>query len=173
MDLPTLQSECADFMHEASGAMLLKNLPKTYDGFRKVKIRKRNVNEVFVEAFNRSFADHKNLFQRAMFANGASSFVARNDDTEPFYVFPINGYRFIYNPIVTNAFKQYKSDVDYLSKKISRAATVDMFAKVIKQSYVSDDLQHGIQTGAEIIIYGVPYYYAIRKSLLDDFKKIS
>jgi hypothetical protein len=173
MDLPTLQAECSDFLRESNGALLLKSLPKTYDGFRKVKVRKKNLNEVFVEAFNKSFTNHNNLFQRAIFANGETSFVARGEVTEPFYIFPINGYQYIYNPIVTNAFQQYKSDVDYLLKKISRAAAIDMFAKVIKRSYVDTDLPTGINSGAEVIIYDVPYYYAIRKSLLDDFKKIS
>lgn len=172
MDLPTLRQECSQFLSESQDQLLLKNLPRDYEGFKKVKVRKKNVNELFVDAFNRSFSEHKNLFQRAIFANGESSFVSKMDGIEPFYVFPINGYKFIYNPVVSNAFEQYKGDVNYLLQKVSKTAAVDMFSKVIKESYISSNLSNGIQVGAEIIFYNVPYYYAIRKSLLDDYNKI-
>lgn len=161
-------------MSESNNLPLLKNLPVTYDGFRKVKVRKKNTKEVFTEAFNRSFEFHKHLVNRAIFANGESSFTPSTDEKlEPFYIFPIDGYKFVYNPVVSNALEQYKRSIDNSLAILELNAAVEMFSSVIKQSYISDDLQRGISIGAEIIIYDIPYYYAIRKSLVDDYSRLS
>lgn len=173
MDLPTLRKECSQFLKESNNLPLLKNLRIEDDGFRKVKVRKKNTNAIFIEAFNMSFSNHKNIFQRSIFANGEKSFTTSKDNhLEPFYIFPINGYQFVYNPIVSNALEQYKNDVTNLIEKVSIPVAVDMFSKVITQSYVGEDMARGINVGAEIIIYGIPYYYAVRKSLVDDYNKM-
>jgi hypothetical protein len=172
LKLTTLELECWQFLEQSKGQRLYKNLPKSYDGFKKVKVRKKNMNELFIDAFNQSFSDHRNLFQRAIFANGDKSFSAECGEREPFVIFPVNGFKFIYNPVVIDAFVQYNNDVEYLLRKVSKQAAIDMFSKVIRQSYVRNNLAEGIQTGAEIVLYNVPHYYAIRKSLLDDFERI-
>lgn len=173
MLLPTLYKECSQYLKESKGRPLLKNLPSRYDGFKKVKVRKKNKNDSVIEAFNKSFSNHKNAFQRSIFANGEGSFVQASDILlEPFYIFPINGYKYVYNPIVINFESQYKENIDSLTNNTSKSVAIDMVSMVIAQSYTNTNLSKGIKTGAEIIIYGIPYYYAIRKSLLDDYNEI-
>lgn len=174
MYLPTLIKECSQFLEESNKLPLLKNLPIHGDGFRKVKVRKKNANNIFIEAFNKSFSEHKNIFNRSIFANGNKSFIpTENKIQEPFYIFPIDGYQFIYNPVVTNAFTEYKQDIEKLTKTVSQDSVIDIFSKVIKQSYLSENLSAGIKIGSEIIIYKAQHYYAIRKTLLDDYNSLS
>lgn len=172
MLLPTIKKECSKFLTESRATPLLKNLPTSYDGFSKIKVRVKNKNEIFIDAFNLSFSKHKrNLFQRAIFANGEISFTPSVEEKlEPFYIFPINGFKFIYNPVVTNAFENYKHAVENLMKYVpSETVAIEMFSKVIQSSYRAEKLDFGILCGSEIIIYNIPYYYAIRKSLIDDY----
>lgn len=174
MKLPTILKECSQFLEESNNLPLLKNLLVTNDGFKKIKVRKKNTKEFFTEAFNKSFAFHKQLMNRAVFANGENSFIESiNENFEPFYIFPIDGYKFVYNPVVTNALEQYKKVIDDSLKILARKAAIEMFSSVIKQSYLSNDLANGIKIGSEIIIYDIPYYYAIRKSLVDDYSILS
>jgi hypothetical protein len=175
MLLPTIRQECAQFLRESNNLPLLKNLSRDNEGFKKVKARRRNAHEIFVEAFNASFSTHKNLFQRAVVANGEASFTPSADSKlEPFYIFPIDGYRFLYNPVVNNSIKQYNEDIEKMLHTVSdKSVAIDMFSAVIKNSYISKDLPNGIRIGAEIIIYDIPYFYAIRKSLIDDYSELS
>ena len=173
MHLPTLYAECSDFLAESQKTPLLKNLPVHYDGFKKVKVRKKNKQDAVIEAFNKSFSQHKNAFQRSVFANGKSSFIVSEDASfEPFYIFPINGYKYVYNPVVTNFANEYKENIERLTHNIPQSVAIDMVSMVISKSYTDTNLVEGINLGAEIIIYSIPYYYAIRKSLLDDYSSI-
>ena len=173
--LPTIKHECSQFLKECNNLFLLKNLPKINDGFKRVKVRIKNKNEIVIEAFNKSFSNHKNIFQRSIFANGESSFKESEDKSlEPFYIFPIDGYKFIYNPAVTDAFNDYKKSIKNIMPIVtSNEVIVDVFSTLIKENYISNNLTDGIKVGAEIIFYNIPYYYAIRKSIVDDYNILS
>ena len=173
MLLPTLYKECSDYLRESKGLPLLKNLSVHYDGFKKVKVRKKNKHDATVEAFNKSFPKHKNAFQRSIFANTESTFMQSVDLLlEPFYIFPVDGYKFVYNPQVSNFANQYGKDIQNLINTVSKSAAIDMISMVIAQSYTDKNLYEGMKSGAEIILYGIPYYYAIRKSLVDDYNAL-
>ena len=174
MLLPTIKNECSQFLSESNNLPLLKNLPVNNDGFRKVKVRIKRKRNIVIESFNRSFSEHKELFQRAIFANGEASFTPSNDSNlEPFYIFPINGYKFIYNPIVENAHANYHTAVNDLLKVVpSYDVAVDMFSKIIKSSYTNENMPEGIKSGAELVLFNIPYYYAIRKTIVDDYNRL-
>lgn len=171
--LPTLYKECSQFLEESGGLPLLKNLPTRYDGFKKVKVRKKNKHDAVIEVFNKSFPQHKNAFQRSIFANAETSFIPSIDlSLEPFFIFPTNGYKFVYNPQVSNFTNQYQETINNLINNVSKSVAIDMVSKVISQSYTDKNLHQGIKFGAEIILYGIPFYYGIRKSLIDDYSKM-
>lgn len=173
MQLPTLYQECSQYLKESNRLPLLKNLPTCYDGFKKVKVRKKNKHDAVMEAFNKSFPQHKHAFQRSIFANTEYTFIPSTDSSlEPFYIFPINGYKFVYNPQVNNFSNQYGQNLQNLINNVSKLVAIDMVSIGITQSYTDKNLYRGMKEGAEIIIYGIPYYYAIRKSLVDDYSQI-
>lgn len=167
--LPTLSYECSEYLIESNGKPLIKNLPRNLAGFSKVKVRHRRSSNKFIESFNGAFTDERSkLLQRSIFAHGEKSFIASEDSTrEPFYIFPVDGFRYMYNPSVATT-TEYEKTFETLVSNIGQSAP-DLFQKVLKYDYIFDRLADGISGGSEIIIYGIPYYFALRKSLIDDY----
>lgn len=169
--LPTIQKECSQFLELSHGVPLLKNLPSNNDGFRKVKVRKKkNWKSDIVEIFNDTFKNHTDLLQRSIFAHGPSGFNPNIDDnTEPFYIFPINGFKFLYAESVSKTTEDYR---DTLSKLIENYGEngIKTFKEVLKYQYSFDNLFSALTTDTEIIIYDIPYYYAIRYSLIESYE---
>lgn len=166
--LPTINQECSLFLLESAGKPLVKALPRHADGFRKVKVRKKKVKEVFEEKFNESFfTEFNEIRNRAVFVNGNQTIT---DDTELFYIFPIDGYRFMYSKEVIDSTELYKNTFDKLIQSAGDTG-MDIFKEMLQLSYTYDDLPYGIGKGCEIIIYDIPYYYAVRTSLVDDYRK--
>lgn len=162
--IPTIASECSQFISESDGKCLVKNLPHAYQGFSKVKVRLKRQKTDFIENFNEAFKTKSHdLHQRAIFAYTNVEILSEESGYEPFYIFPINGYRIIFNPLVQNSQNDYKA-----YEKLSIDG--DMVADQLKLSYEAGSLTEALSAKCEIVIYGVPYYYAIRSSLIEDYK---
>jgi len=172
--IPTISEFCGQFLKESDGLPLLKNLPVHNDGFRRVKVRKHTKKDTFDKAFNEAFSVHYDLRQRSIFANG--DLTLKGDilkDLEPFYIFPKDGYQYLYSLSVFDSNEQYKDTFDEFVKQLSSPSrAISFFKDVLKYNYVSNNLPEGIRTGSEIIIYGIPYYYAIRKSLIESYENM-
>lgn len=159
--IQTITEECNEFLEASNGMPLVKDLPKTYVGFRKVKIRKKNKSSPVGESFNQAFKNHKNdIHQSAMFAYTSLNILPENNYTEPFFVFPIDGYKFLYNTRITNSTKNYQNI------GLNERHIVDL----LNISYKSSNLYEALSSECEVILYGIPYYYAVRASLVDDYK---
>jgi hypothetical protein len=131
---------------------------------------------VFIETFNEAFEEKfnvSNLHQRAIFANGAKSFVT-NEGAEPFYVFPKNGYNFMYSPEVTNSNVEYKHTFEDLFEQFGEdndnVATI--IADLLQYTYTSTELSEGVTAGAEIILYNIPFYYAVKQSSVENYQSL-
>lgn len=158
------------FLAESQGIPLLKNLPKAYGHFHKVKVRQKKPTQ-FAETFNTGFEDVARLHQRAIFANGPSSFEQSSDpNQQPYYIFPINGYKSMYSAEMRHSNVQYKQVFDALFEQFGndKEQAIGVISDLLKYTYTKDNLHEGIKGGAEIIIYGIPYYYAIQQA---DFVK--
>lgn len=168
--LTTLTYECSEFLSASEGRPLLKNLPRYRDGFIKVKVRQKRSTSPFIESFNNAFADERSrLLQRSVVGYGEAAFTPSTDPTlEPFYIFPVDGFRYMYNPSAAST-AEYKETFDKLLTNVGESAP-ELFQKVLKYDYVFDKLTEGITGGSEIIFYGIPYYFALRKSIIDDYK---
>lgn len=171
--LTTIRSQCENFLAETDGLPLLKNLPSSYDDFHKVKVRKRKRTGDFVETFNEAFDEEfSELRQRAIFANGEVSLKESTNDEEPFYIFPINGYKYMFCTEVQNSNQQYQSVFESILSTLETTAAEETFRDLLKFSYKSTDIVEGITSGAEIIIYGIPYYYAVRQSMFVEYEDL-
>lgn len=153
--------ECSQFLTESEGYPILKNLSKQYDDLHKVKIRQRKRKDNFTRTFNEAFEEVPNLRQRSLFANGYASFIAEDADTEPFFVFPIDGYKYKYSLEVQNSKEDYRDAFDVVLEQIQDE---EVLKDLLKYTYTSTNLVEGIQHGSEIIFYNIPYYYAFRAS---------
>lgn len=171
-EIQLLKSNCKQFFTESCGLPLLKNLSSSYQNFNKVKVRKRKGESGdFTETFNEAFeTQHPGLRQRAIFANGTSSFQAIvSEEQNPFYIFPIDGYQFMYSREVENSGHEYKQVFETLFEQFGEEKGNQVLTDLLRFTYTSKQLNEGIESGSEIIIYGIPYFYAMRMSAVDDY----
>lgn len=153
------------FLEMSNGLPLLKNLPSHYEDLRKVKLRmrKRKAEDRFAKTFNEAFDEIPHLRQRAMFANGPASFIAESGEREPFYIFPIDGFRFMYSLEVTNSSTDYMTAFDAILEQFN--GDNQLMEQVLKYTYTRERLAEGIERGSEIILHNMPYCYAVRQSV--------
>lgn len=165
--------ECSDFLHDSKGHPLIKFLSKEGPDSRKIKVRKRKSSSNFDESFNKVFINHPDLRQRCVFANGERTFADPPDDAhEAFYIFPVNGFQFIYSPNVLNSSVQYKDTLEMFVEVMGCVDAVAAFSEVLKYDYTSTKFAEGLSLGSEMILYGLPYYYAIRKSIINSYSTL-
>jgi hypothetical protein len=161
MILPTIKKECSDFLNESNGEYIVKNLPKNYDGFAKVKVRLGKKSTKFSKNFNTAFRDKMSkLYQRAIFTYTDISKLESIIIEEPFFIFPINGYKYIFNPEIEDSKK------DYNELNINDI----LIAELLELSYQNNNLNEAFNYKCEIIFYNISYYYAIRASIVEDYK---
>lgn len=177
-ELMILGERCSQFIEESGGRPLMKNLPSEYGDFHKVKVRKRKKRkedkEEFAEVFNEAFEDElRDLRERAVFANGEVSFEpADTKEEEPFYIFPIDGYRFMYSKEVENSSEDYQTVFEAVFEELGADKGSEIITELLKFTYNTNNLQEGIEQGSEIILYNIPYFYAIRTSTVDDYSRL-
>jgi hypothetical protein len=154
-----IRDNCDRFISESAGLPVLKNLPSHYDPFKKVKVRHSKARSTINEHVDRAFEQPK-LLQRAVFVNGPSSFEPVLDETvcdyNIFYVFVPDAYKFIYNPAIRH------SQFDELT-----VIGESLINDVLTYGYVDTDIHEGINRGAEIIMYNIPYYFCVSAEAVD------
>ena len=177
-ELSILADRCAEFIEESGGHPLLKNLSNEYGDFHKVKVRKRKRRkqdpQQLAKIFNETFEDEiQNLRERAIFANGIATFTESvNEDLEPFYIFPTDGYEFMYSQEVENSSQDYKTAFDAIFEEFGTEKGNGVMKDLLKFTYTSDNLAEGINSGSEIIIYNIPFFYAIRAETVNDYDEL-
>lgn len=170
-----LKTNCTQFIRESQGQPLFKNLSVSYNDFDKIKVRKRKGESGdFTQTFNEAFeTQHPGLRQRAIFANGGPTFQPIFDGVvEPFYVFPIDGYKFMYSREVENSGQEYKQVFDTLFEEFGEQKGNEVLTDLLKFTYTSVNLNEGIVSGSEIIIYGIPYFYAIKANSTENYQDL-
>jgi hypothetical protein len=167
--LANINQQCMSFIQQCGNIPLYKSLPRNYTDIHKVKVRQRKRHSNFSQTFNHAFDQH-NLRQRAIFANGVGSYVQEEDsDNEPFYVFPINGFKFMYCDEVDNSTDNYKQVFDTILDTFGRERGTDMIAELLRFNYKTDSILDGICSGSEVILYDIPYYYAVREASVHSY----
>ena len=170
--LYTINSVCSQFLTDSVGFPLYRSLPTTYNTFHKVKVRAKKLTSSLVgQAFNKAFEnDYSNITQRSVFTHPSPQLVA--EDAEPFYVFPINGFKFLYSKKVQNSSCDYAHVIDTIFEEFKDGSAVDMASDLLKFSYTGINLIEGIAANAEVVVYGIPYYYAVRVDAYPDYQRL-
>ena len=167
-----LNDECSQFIENSGSLPILKALPKSYYDFHKVKVRKHKKTDLVGEMFNKAFVNKLSDFsQRAIITHSSPPIIQETLDL--FYVFPIDGYKFIYSTEVTNSTSNYKQLINVLFETFENdIQATEIITDLLKYTYSSSHLIEGIHSQAEIIFYGIPYYYAIRTSVYPIYSDI-
>jgi len=171
-EIHLLQQQCSQFMDESEGLSVFRALPITYLNFQKVKVRQHKKSNVVAETFNKAFNEYRDLSQRAVFAYGHTEILNLTEHTEPFYVFPINGYKYLYSKEVKNSNANYQEVLNTLFERLEDTGqAIEIVTDLLKYTYVRNNLAEGITSDSEIIFYGIPYYYAMRVSAVSLYDK--
>jgi len=172
IDLHKISEQCNQFIGDALGEPLCKRLPQTYNDIHKVKVRlrrKSNVPEVS-NVFNRAFIhEGYNLHQRVVIGSNNPPI---EENTDLFYIFPIDGYQYMYCRESTSSTESYKKTLDVLIEQVGIEQATTIVSDLLKFTYCTDVLHEGIQSGAEIIVYNIPYFYAVRASLFNSYSDL-
>lgn len=165
--------ECSDFINDSHNHPLLKLnetvSPSILKGIYKVKVRhKKSLNPTLTEIYNSAFTE--NIRERAVFVYSDDKIF--NDTQETFYVFPKNGYKFLYSKEVIQSNQVYKEVLDSLLENLDHEKAYTIITDMLKFSYISTNLKEGIKAGAEIILYNIPYYYAISTKVYPSYKQL-
>lgn len=162
-----LRADCSTFLRESQGLPLFRQLPTTYADLHRVKVRLQKRKDGVTDVFERAFGqEYNNIRQRAVFASTTIPTVT--ETTEPFYVFPTNGYRFLYSKEVKDSDSDYRNIIDKLVQELGNLnEATDIVTDLLKYTYSTCKLYEGMVSGAEVIFYGIPYYYAVRADVCD------
>lgn len=164
--LHPILKECSDFLSESDGLPVLKNLSTRFNDIQKLKLRQRNKKDKFTQTFNEAFSKTPNLKQRSISTNGETSLITETNKMEPFYIFPINGYKYLYSLEVKNSKEDYQEVFENI---IHFVKDKSVMKDVLKYTYIDTDLKEGIEYGSEIIFYNIPYCYIARKSTIPKY----
>lgn len=172
--IPTISEECSEFLTLSKGQPLTRFLKKEGNGLRRIKVRWKKSKlweSEFIHTFNSSFPQYKDILHRSVLASKNPDVSEMNEDEEPFFIFPINNFKFCYNPNITNITKTYEKLYENLNDFFSEES-VNIFHDLIRTGYVFSELDEGIEKNSQVIIYNIPYYYALRASLVPDYRDI-
>lgn len=166
-----IRQSCGQFIRESGGFPIYKNLPTSYNDFHKVKVRQHKRRDKVVEVFNKAFsAEQANLRQRAVYSYGAVPSI--QEGMETFYVFPTDGYRFLYSTEVKNSGDNLRNVLDVLFEQLEQKEAVEVVVDLLKYTYSKTHLVEGILAKAEILFYGIPSYYAVRVSACKNYRDL-
>lgn len=170
--LQKIKTECDNFISDSRGNYAQKTL--YFDGrfVKKVKVRKKKTKDNFSQLFDEAFEDeYKEIHGRSIFCNGPHS--SKDSNKEEFYVFPINGYKFLYNPDI-DYYREYSKIYDNLQTTMDTNNAKITFKDMIEYSYKESEqkLHDALFSGNEIIFYNIPYYYAVKKSKHPDYAEL-
>jgi len=132
---------------------VFKILPHN-DLYEKVKIRVKNQTAPYSEARDAAF-DFKKFDNRAL---EVLTHKPLKNDLGLYYIFPINGYKFVYNPKVDDIVDRCESMGDVLKDQ-------DTITEVLKYTYDIDNLVKGLEEANKINFFNIPYYYAVNATI--------
>lgn len=163
-------TEMLRYVDVAGNRPLYKVLPSTYGDVSKVKVRQQKPAKATLAAqlINKAFEEHYvNLTQRSCYSYPSPPPVHENQDL--FYVFPADGYKYLYCMEVTDSHGDLGETIDALIEQVSVSAALDITVDLVRYTYKTTNLYEGISRGAEVVFYNIPCYYAIRASLVPDY----
>ncbi len=158
---------CSQFLRESNGKPLYKHLPVSYADVKRVKVRHQKHNNIVTEAYDRAF-NISGLRGRAVFTH--SYLKEQPENTDLFYVFPPDKYQFLYNRNVTDSSAEYKQIIETLGD--DEHAALDIVADLIKYTYTNDNLCEALRADTEVMLFNIPYFYAVRVSSMTKYPTI-
>jgi hypothetical protein len=69
---------------------------------------------------------------------------------------------------------EYKQVFDALFEQFGndKGQAVAVISDLLKYNYIKENLHEGLATDAEIVLYGIPHYYAVKCALVNDYAEL-
>lgn len=159
----SILKECNTFLNTTKP--LYKILRSSGEGFRRIKIRKKSKYVYGIEKyFDMAFtSQYKDLRLRSMVAHTVRP-TEIPDGSELFYVFPVDGFKILYNKQIPEHLKYMAELDDVIGDDIAEVVLPALF----NGSY-SDDITSALESNSDVLIFDIPCYYAVRVSLVEDY----
>lgn len=152
--LEKITEHCSDFLEQCS-VPLYVNLRDVYPQVARVKVRKINRSPLLKEAMDSAFPDYYNISQRCVFARTT---LQTAPNRIPYYIFPINGYQYLYNKQVA----EHNNVISDLLGTLDETLVPQVASELMQATYCSDSIEEAAAYQSEVIIYGIPKFYAVR-----------
>lgn len=164
-----IRSSCGEFLKESGGKPLFKPLPKEYGASKRVKVRKRRTKDKFYDTFNKIMGE-EDLRERSLFAYTSldSAYRAIQSNEEIYYVFPIDGYKFVYNTAVENSEDNLRRIFDILNE----SARGEILPSLLKSTYSRHNLDKAFFNGTEILFYDIKCFFAVRCEIVKSYSDL-
>lgn len=157
--------DCSQFLR-SSKYPLYKAFPTYYPDIKKVKVRQKKRTDPIKDALSNAFKHKtKEIGKKAVFTCTDPDKCEIADGMELFYAIPISGYKFLYNEQVSGTSLRHQQVFnDVLSSVKDECTTKQLLAEVFNYSYKDDSLEEACESKSDVILYNVPYFYAVRCS---------
>lgn len=156
-ELNQLITECSQFFDEAGNTPLYKLLPRQYNDVQRIKVRKRKERRESA-TFNEAFSElQPQLLERMVITQTTPR--SENADEDLFFVFPSNGYKCLFSVVGANLEETYVALARQLGEDDSTMSAVLQYA------YSGSVLNEGLLENRELLIYNMPFYYAVRANI--------
>lgn len=166
---------CKSFLEESQGLPLVKNL-STANIVDRIKVRQRNFQSIIGDSFNEAFGDvynKANLYQTVVFVNGLSV-PLQEEGKEPYYVFPIDGYEYLYCEQIRDTNRDYHTTFGELFELLGedKNRTKILLKDLMRNTYTNISLIEAINSRCEILLFNIPYFYAVKVSKVTNYQQL-
>jgi hypothetical protein len=151
-----IRNGCSDFLRESQGRPVFKHLPNCVKVCTKVKVRHKT--SPILERFTSA-----NVIQDSKAFVDTTTIPIPN--VRNYWIFPANGYKYLFNPNV----------IDYttsINKILENVSDVDVVDELIKELYLSDNLNVALMTETQILWYKISHFYAVDCSMFRNYAEL-
>ena len=169
-----IRDNCSQFLNETNATPVYRLLPTTYGPFKRVKVRFQKKKDAISNVFENAFGTDGTLVgvrERAVIVS-AEQPAAFDNTIEPYYIFPVDGYQYMFSTRVKNSTDDFEYVVNTLIHQFDINEGTILASDLIKYSYKNTNLSEGLYSKSEIIFHNIPCFYAVQASLIQQYKTI-
>lgn len=171
--LQDIKQLCSDYIIESNYNPIYKLLPVKYNDVHRVKVRAQNKEGIVATVYNKAFENETfNISGRAIITECDKPSSCTDLNLEPFYIFPLNEYKFLYSKEVKDSSKNTQTTINTIFEQFPTDDGIDLMVDILKYTYVNTNLLEGIISKSEIIFYNIPAYYAVRCSKYEKYQQL-
>ena len=148
-----LRYQCEQFLFESRGYPLIVELNRKVklDCFRQIKLRWKK---------NKAYQVYQQIIPDLQTSKAFWPIRFAPLSNTTYYIFPINNFKFAYNPAIENLYDCIVDNADD-----------NELLTALKLTYNSTMLSTGLQNQREIVLYNIPYCFAVKTTCIPNYSE--